>query len=268
MTRKTYPSDVTDEEWHLIAPYLALIPLDAPQRDHDPREVFNALRWMIRTGAQWRYLPHDFPDWQVVQQQAQRWIDRGCFENLVHDLREMLRLKQGRDAQPTGSVIDSRFVPSTPESGHRAAYNGHKAKKGSKLHAVVDTIGNLMALCVTAGNVDDRCAVEELCEQVQALTGENVRVMFADQNYSGEAVKDDAEFHGVDLVVVNRPEGSRGFVLLPKRWVVERSFAWVTRFRRLVRDYERLPEVFAGLHFAVFGILMAAKFLKEVVLPT
>jgi transposase len=268
MTRKTYPSDVTHEEWQLILPYLTLLPPDAPQRTHDLREVFNALRWIIRTGTQWRYLPHDFPHWQVVQQQAQRWIDRSCFENLVHDLREMLRLKQAKNAQPSASVIDSRFVPSTPESGHRAAYNGHKAKKGSKLHAVVDTLGNLMALCVTAGNVDDRKPVEDLCEQVQALTGESVRVMFADQGYTGEVVADEAEFQGIDLFVVNRPEGSRGFVLLPKRWVVERSFAWATRFRRLVRDYERLPGVFAGLHFAVFGILMVTKLLREVVSPT
>lgn len=268
MTRKTYPSDLTNQEWALIAPYLTLAPLNAPQREHDLREVLNALRWMIRTGAQWRYLPHDFPDWQIVQQQTQRWIDRGCFENLVHDLREMLRLKHGKQAQPSATAVDSRFVPSTPESGHRAAYNGHKAKKGSKLHAVVDTMGHLLALCVTAGNVDDREPVEALCQRVQEQTGEAVRVMFADQNYTGETVLEEAEFEGIDLVVVNRPEGSRGFVLLPKRWVVERSFAWVTRFKRLVRDYERLPGVFAGLHFAAFGILMVAKFVQEVGLTT
>lgn len=268
MTRKTYPSDVTDQEWHLVLPYLTLVPLDAPQRKHDLREIFNALRWMIRTGTQWRYIPHEFPDWQVVQQQTQRWIDHNCFENLVHDLREMLRLKQDKNPQPSRTVIDSRFVPSTPESGHRAAYNGHKAKKGSKLHAVVDTLGNLMAVCVTAGNVDDRQPVEALCKQIQELTGENVQVLYADQGYRGEEVADDAEFQGIDLSVVSRPAGSRGFVLLPRRWVIERSFAWLTRFRRLVRDYERLPEVFAGLHFAVFGILMVTKFLKEVVSPT
>ena len=187
---------------------------------------------------------------------------------MVHDLREILRLKQGKKAQPSTTVIDSRFVRSTPESGHRAAYNGHKAQKGSKLHAVVDTLGNLLALCITAGNVDDRVPVEQLCEQVRVLSGENVRLMYADQAYSGEQVLDDAEFQGIDLIVVNRPEGSRGFVLLPKRWVVERSFAWMSRFRRLVRDFERLPEVFAGLHFAMFGILLVTKFFKEVQLPT
>ena len=100
------------------------------------------------------------------------------------------------------------------------------------------------------------------------LSGENVRVMYADQAYNGEQVLDDAEFQGIDLVVVNRPEGSRGFVLLPKRWVVERSFAWMSRFRRLVRDFERLPDVFVGLHFAMFGILLVTKFFKEVRFPT
>jgi len=260
---RTYPSDVSNEEWALVVPYLALLPLDAPQRKHDLRAAFNALRWMVRTGAPWEYLPHDFPPPAVVREQARRWIDRCCFENLVHDLRELLRLNDERKAQPSATVIDSRFVPGSPESGHRTKYNGHKRQKGSKVHAVVDTLGQLLALTVTPANVDDREPVLRLCERVREQTGERVRVMFADQNYTGEEVLDDAEFQGIDLVVVNRPEGSRGFVLLPRRWVVERSFAWATRFRRLVRDYERLPQVFAGLHWAVFGILMAAKLVQK-----
>lgn len=268
MTRKTYPSDCSDEEWVFAAPYLALIPLDAPQRTYELREVYNALRYLLRTGTQYRYLPHDLPPWQIVEQQAKRWIDHHCFENTVHDLREVLRLEQGRKAQPTGSIIDSRFASSTPESGGEAAYNGAKKKSGMKIHAVVDTIGHLMALCVSAGNVDDREAVWELCESVQKVTGQNVEVMFADQGYTGEAVQDDANWNTIDLIVVKRPEAVKGFVLLPKRWVVERSFAWVTRFRRLARDLERLPSVFAGLHWAVFGILMLAKLMRRVVTPT
>ena len=164
------------------------LPSTHQERKHDLRSVFNALRWMVRTGTQWRYLlahktaphglfalPHDFPDWPAVQQQTQRWIDRHCFENLVHDLRELLRLSEGRSAQPTSSIIDSRFVPGTPESGPRTSYNGFKAKKGSKAHAVVDTLGHLLALAVTAGSVDDRKPVEELCEAVREQTGESVR---------------------------------------------------------------------------------------------
>ena len=259
---------MSDQEWALVAPYLALLPLDAPQRKHELRAVFDALRWMLRTGAPWAFLPHDFPPPEVVREQARRWINAGCFENLVHDLRELLRLKDERKAQPSATIIDSRFVPGSPESGHRTKYNGHKRQKGSKVHVVVDTLGQLLALAVTPGNVDDREPVLQLCERVREQTGENVRTMWADQNYTGEEVQDDAEFQGVDLVVVNRPEGSRGFVLLPRRWVVERSFAWATRFRRLVRDYERLPQIFAGLHWAVFGVLLAAKFVQVLAMPT
>ena len=125
-----------------------------------------------------------------------------------------------------------------------------------------------MALCVSAGNVDDRQAVYDLCESVQEVTGQHVEVMFADQGYTGENVQDDANVNEIDLIVVKRPEAVKGFVLLPKRWVVERSFAWVTRFRRLARDLERLPSVFAGLHWAVFGILMLAKLMRGVVTLT
>ena len=267
MPPRTYPSDITDQEWALVAPYLILAPLETPQRKHALRDVLNALRWIVKTGAPWAYLPHNFPPPEIVRQQTQRWIEHGCFENLVHDLRELLRLKDGRKAQPSAAIVDSRFVTGSPESGTHTRYNGHKRQKGSKVHAVVDTLGQLLALSVTAGNVDDREPVEALCQRVQEQSGESVRVMFADQNYTGEVVLEEAEFEGIDLVVVNRPEGSRGFVLLPRRWVIERSFAWVTRFRRLVRDYERLPVVFVGLHWVVFGILLATKFFKEVVTP-
>jgi transposase len=142
MTRKTYPSDCSDEEWAFAAPYLALVPLDAPQRKHDLREVYNALRYMLRTGTQYRFTPHDLPPGDVVQQQAERWIEHHCFENMVHDLREILRLEQEKKAQPTASIIDSRFASSTPESGSESAYNGAKKKSGMKAHAVVDTLGH------------------------------------------------------------------------------------------------------------------------------
>jgi transposase len=197
-----------------------------------------------------------------VKAQLKRWIEHHCFENIVHDLRELLRLRVGKEAYPSSTIIDSRFAISTPESGARAAYNGHKAKSGSKVHAVVDTMGHLLSLVVSAGNVDDRKPVNDLCEQVQELTGDRVITMFADQGYSGEAVQDDANDNIIRLVVVKKTEAVKGFVLLPMRWVVERSFGWMARFRRLVRDFERLPEVFGGLHFVAFGILMLAKYLR------
>src|SRR5689334_17518221 len=130
---KPYPSNVTDEEWAFVAPYLTLMTPWAPQRQYPLRDVFNALRWIVRCGAPWRYMPGDFPPWEAVYQQTQRWIKAGCFEVIVHDLRELLRVAQGRAEQPTAALFDSRTMQSTPESGERAGYDGHKRKKGSKL---------------------------------------------------------------------------------------------------------------------------------------
>ena len=254
-TRKPYPSDVSDEEWEFLAPYLALLREDAPQRQYDLREVFNGLRWIVRTGSAWRYMPHDLLPWETVYQQTQRWIRAGVFEEMVHDLRVLLRLSEGRAQDPTAAILDSRTLRSTPESGHRGGYDGHKGKKGSKVHAAVDTLGHLLALRVSPASEDDRQEVNELCEEIQRATGENVELAYLDQGYTGERASGLAAEHGIRLEVVKHEEAKRGFVLLPRRWVVERDFAWASRFRRLVKDYERLPETVAGLHFVAFACL-------------
>jgi transposase len=256
MDRKAYPSDVSDEEWALVAPYLTLMTEEAPQREYPLREVFNGLRYIVGTGAQWRWMPHDLPPWHVVYQQSQRWIKAGVFESLVHDLRAVLRIADGRKESPTAAIIDSRTLQSTPESGARAGYDGAKRRKGSKVHLAVDTLGHLLALCVTAADEQDRAQVAELAKRVQEETGETVEIAFVDQGYTGENAAEAAEEHGIKLEVVKLPTAKRGFVLLPHRWVVERSFGWMSRFRRLARDYERLPETLAGLHFLAFAILM------------
>jgi transposase len=257
--RKSYPSDVTNDEWEFCAPYLTLMIADAPQREHSLRDVFDALRWLVRSGAPWRYLPGDFPPWEAVYQQTQRWIRSGCFESMVHDLRALLRQAQERKAQPSAVVLDARTVQSTVESGARSGYDGHKRRKGSKTHIAVDTLGNLLALLVTPANEQERAQVAELAKAVQEATGESVEIAFVDQGYTGDEPREAASEHGIELQVVKLPEAKRGFVLLPRRWVVERSFAWVSRFRRLARDYERLSETVAALHFLVFAILMLVK---------
>ncbi len=254
-TRKPYPSDVSDEEWHFVAPYLVLVREDAPQRDHDLREVLNGLRWVVRTGSPWRYMPHDLPPWEAVYQQTRRWIKAGVFEGMVHDLRVLLRLSAGRKPDPSAAILDSRTLRSTPESGSRGGYDGAKRKKGSKVHAAVDTLGHLLALRVSPANEDDRKEVGRLSEEIQEATGENVELAYVDQGYTGEKASDAASEHGVRLEVVKHEEAKRGFVLLPRRWVVERDFAWASRFRRLAKDYERLPETVAGLHFVAFACL-------------
>lgn len=254
--RKSYPSDVSDEEWAFCAPYLTLMKEDAPQREYTLRELFNGLRWFLRAGCPWRMMPNDLPPWHAVQQQTQRWLRARCFENMAEDLRLLLRLGAGRNDAPTAAILDSRTLQSTPESGARAGFDGHKKRKGSKVHAAVDTLGHLLAVKVTPANEQDRAQVADLALAVQAATGENIQLAYVDQGYTGEEPAAAAELHGLRLEVVKHHEAKRGFVLLPRRWVVERSFAWAARFRRLARDYERLASTLAGYHWLAFAFLM------------
>ena len=259
-SRNPYPSDVSDDEWAFVAPYLTLLPEDAGQRSYSLREVFNGLRWIVRAGAPWRLMPNDLPPWWVVYQQTQRWLAAGCFAAIVDDLRLLLREAQGRKRQPSAALFDSRTLQSTPESGSRAGYDGAKRRKGSQVHAAVDTLGHLLALWVTPANEQDRAQVGELAQAVQEATGQSVELAFVDQGYTGDKPAQEAQEHGMQLEVVKLPQAKRGFVLLPRRWVVERSFAWTTRFRRLVRDYERLPTTLSGRHLVVFACLMLHRF--------
>ena len=265
MTRQPYPSDVSDDEWAFVAPYLTLMSEDVPQREHSLRDVFNGLRWIVRTGAQWRWLPHDLPPWHTVYQQTQRWLRAGVFEAIVHDLRRLLREITERAPAPRAVIFDARTLQSPPESGADAGWDGAKKRRGRKVHLAVDTLGQLLALLVTPANDQERAQVAALAEKVQEVTGEMVEVAFVDQGDTGEKAAQAAEKHGIRLEVVKLPDAKRGFVLLPRRWVVERSFAWMARFRRLARDYERLPETLAGLHFLAFAILLLQRFVTFMV---
>ena len=191
--RKPYPSDVSHDEWALVAPYLTLMPEAAGQREHALLEVFNGLRYVIKTGAPWRWMPNDLPPWAAVYQQAQRWLAAGCFEALAEDLRTVLRVAAGRRAQPSAAILDSRTLRSSPESGARAGYNGAKRKKGSKLHLAVDTLGHMLALHVTPASTDDRAEVGRLAQAVQASTGQSVDLAYVDQGYTGPKAADAAK---------------------------------------------------------------------------
>jgi transposase len=251
--RSPYPSDVSDEEWQFIAPYLTLMKEDAPQRDHDLREVFNGVRWIVRTGSPSRYMPHDLPPYHTVYQQTQRWIRAGVFEEIVADLRALIRLGEGKHEQPTAAIIESRTMQGSVESGHRAGWDGAKKRNGSKLHLAVDTLGEFLALVVTPADAQDR---------EQEVTGGTVELGWIDQGYTGEDAEQAAAGWGIRLEVVKLPAARKGFVLLPRRWVVERSFGWLSRFRRLARDYERLPETVTGLHLVAFATLMLGRMVK------
>jgi transposase len=259
ITHQPYPSDVSDAEWEFVAPYLCLLPEDAGQRVYNLRDVLDGLRWIVRSGSPWRDLPKDFPPWEMVYQQSRRWLAAGCFEAVVHDLRAILRFAAGRDPEPTAAIFDGRTMRSTVESGGRAGYDGYKRRKGSKVHVAVDTLGHRLALHVTPANEQERAQVAVLSERVQEVTGESVEIAFVDQGYTGDDADGDAASYGIHLVVVSLPEAKKGFVLLPRRWVVERSYGWMARFRRLARDYERLSETLEGLHYVAFSILMLRK---------
>jgi len=182
--RKPYPSDVSDEEWSLVAPYLLLQREEARQREHDLREVFNGLRYIVKTDAPWRWMPNDLPPWAAVHQQTQRW------------------LAAGHRAEPSAAILDSRTLRSTPESGERAGYDGAKRKKGSKIHMAVDTLGHLLALHVTPASAEDRGELELLARTVQAVTGHTVDLAWVDQGYIGQRAADAAALHGIALEVV------------------------------------------------------------------
>lgn len=204
-------------------------------------------------------MPNDLPPWPVVYQQFRRWDDARCFDAMVSDMRSIIRTAEGRRGQPSAVILDGRTLQSSCESGPSAGYDGYKRRKGSKVHMAVYMLGHLLTLTVTPADEQERAQVDALCLQVQQATGETVKLAWADQGYTGEQASSDAAESGIDLQVVKLSEAKKGFVLLPRRWVVERSSGWLARFRRLSRDFERMPEVLAGLHFVVFAMLMLPK---------
>jgi transposase len=251
--RKPYPSDVSDDEWALVAPYLTLTRDDAPQREYPLRDVLDALRWVAEAGGQWRYLPHDFPPRTAVYPQARRGVAAGAFEATAPDLREVIRLAAGRSPSPSAVVPDGRTTQPTPESGGRAGEDGHKRRNGSKVRAAVGTRGLLLALTATAAGDQEGAQVADSCEAVQRGTGQTASLAYVDQGYTGDQPAADAAAHRIALAVVAHTEAKKGFALLPRRWGGERSFGWRARFRRLARDYERTAEVLAGWQWVAFA---------------
>ena len=219
--RKAYPSDVSDEEWAFCVRYLRLMKEEAPQRKHSLRELFNGLRWFIRAGCPWRMMPNDLPPWTAVQQQTQRWLRAGCFETMAQDLRLLLRLSAGRTDAPSAAILDSRTLQSTPESGARAGFDGHKKRKGSKVHAAVDTLGHLLALKVTPANEQDRAQVAALAKEIQEVSGQNVQVAFVDQGYTGEQPAADAAKQGLRSEVVKHHDSSEIEYHSFSRWLAQ-----------------------------------------------
>ena len=239
-----------------MAPYLTLRREDAGQRDYALRDASDAPRGVVPTGARWRFLPHDFPPWWAVYQQARRWLAAGCSEDMVHDLRQRRRIAGGRNPSPPAVILDGRTLQSAPGRGGRAGFAGYKMRNGSEIHIAVDTLGHLLALRVTTGKEQGRAQAADLAAAVRGAAGQTVTWAYTGQGYAGDQPAADAAAPGITLQVVEPDGAKKGFVLLPRRGVAERSFARMGRFRRLGRDYERLAETLAGWHWVAFLVLL------------
>jgi putative transposase len=231
-----YPSDADDVTWDLIAPVLARQSNRGRPRLHADRLIYNAILYVLRGGIVWRMLPTFFPPWQTVYGRFRTWADNGTWLKLLDTMRQTLRLELGRDPYPSAGVIDSQSVPTGPGGG---AVGNDPAKKvrGRKRHLLVDTEGLVVRVVVTPANVQDPVAAPEVLEEAAACSSRLTHV-WGDARYQGKLISWAKEALGITLEIVTRPAGQRGFVVQPRRWVVERSFAWLDRYRRLARDWE------------------------------
>jgi putative transposase len=243
MERKPYPTDLSDAQWGLVQPWIPSAKPGGRPRKTDMREVLNAIFYLTREGCSWRALPHDFPPWKTVYNYFEAWKRDGTWTLFLNALQRRVRRAKGRDPDPRVACIDSQSVK-TAGGGTAVGSDGGKKVRGRKRHIAVDTLGLLLAVVVTAANVDDARAAQQVFAQMPGKDFPRLEVVQADNKYHNHELYRWLRVHHrpYEILVVSRPSGERRFVPLKSRWVVERTFAWLGRYRRLSKDYEHLPE--------------------------